>query len=110
MAKNLYKATVTMEVEVLITADGPPEHQDILDAAHDEARENWGPFGPNRGWATTPVHVTRLAHLPKDWENAQPYGDNPEDKSCLQILDDYVPKQEPLGEQQPIPGTEEADA
>jgi len=95
MGKNLYKATVELEFEIMITADEPPTHNDILEAAEEEMREN----GTSLEVFGNPIHVTELRQLPKDWEGAQPYGDNQDGRTCRQILDAYVPDHGPLGEQ-----------
>ena len=103
MGRGLYKATVTMDIEVLLSADEQPDERQVLEAAHDEFRENWSPFDPVRcGDVGQVVHVTRLEQLPECWRQATPWGDPNDGRTCLQVLEAYIPEREPLGEQQEL--------
>jgi hypothetical protein len=104
---NLWKATVTYYVDVLIASDDEPTDDEMRCAANNEMRENGS---TNGGWTEPPEHITRILQLPPSWAGCVPYGDdesNPDERTCLQILDAYEVPREPLGEQTEIEATHE---
>jgi hypothetical protein len=99
---KLYKARVCIYMDLMIAGEKPPDDDEVMGAVRLELNDNWLTY--QDGMDNDVELVTPEAGMPKGWENAIPYGDDHNgSRTCLQILDDYVPDQEPLGEQLSIP-------
>lgn len=108
MGAKLYHAQVSFEIDVIVAAESEPDDDDFERAAKDDMDEN--PH-VHSGFVGTATLIDTQEKLPEDWRKAIPYGDEHDGNlTCQQILDDYVPDQEPLGEQleiAPEDGSEE---
>lgn len=79
----LYKTTVTVDIPLIIVGEEPPGHEQITSAAVEEWENSWHLLDMV---IPDPVEVTTLKQLPDGWEEAIPYGYNPEQETVKQLL------------------------
>jgi hypothetical protein len=95
MVMKLWSCTV--EVEVLMASDDEPGQWEMAQAAEDELSDN-----RDCAFATS-MEITKHSEIPEEWRGSVPRGDDADDMTCEEVLEQAIKEHEAEALKRPMP-------